>query len=429
MVKKTLIKKKQHNILMESFFLKNKLFLNKITRENNTLKFEYRFIDGKKLEKIENKFFDIKTINNSHYIYLDDGCEYKIISNNEDVDKLLNEKRFPNSTFSKYIFLLNYNSTVFSNRVVDCPIDFGLSIFASPFNCHRSVFKKELYLNETIFLENVKIFDTTFENVLWAIDSIFKKEFSFIESVVFGNTSLRRAFFFDTVNFEASELEKETVLESAVFFNNVYLNSSFKSIDIKNLFLEENFILDMNLSKISKISFSEDVNAYFSPAIDDFFLKNNLSYFIGISNLKEHNISNRDTAVVLKNLALKNRDQISALKFNSLEYNKHYKSLKWTKKDISDKFLLLAEREVSNYGESIIKSVTVFILFNFSVFLYTKYVFYTEMLPLNFNSFTKILTPYNIENWTTILHLIFIIINSFIVYEIVKSFRKFSKKL
>ena len=52
------------------------------------------------------------------------------------------------------------------------------------------------------------------------------------------------------------------------------------------------------------------------------------------------------------------------------------KSLKLQK--ISDIFLLLAEREVSNYGESIIKSVKFYSTF---LFFFILNMFYTEMLP------------------------------------------------
>ena len=414
---------------MESLFHNNKCFLDKITEENNTLKFIYISRDNK--DKIIEKKEEIYNIEvKGVFKYVTVGIfRYEIISKEKSLKNKLEDKNLSSLDFSTCIFLLNENFEGFSDRIFEENINFENSIFASTFNCYRSIFKGGFSSCGAVFLADVNIVDTVFEKRMWTLDTIFKRRVSFYSSVIRDETTFRRCLFFQYVSFENSEFKKDLILQGALFLGATYLNASFRNIDMRNLFFGENFILDMHLSKVSKISFFRDSDITVPTHIYRNSFKNKSSYFVGMLNLKEHNIENRGTANVLKNLALENRDQISALKFNSLEYNKHYKSLKWTKKDISDKFLLLAEREVSNYGESIIKSVTVFILFNFSVFLYTKYVFYTEMLPLNFNSFTKILTPYNIENWTTIPHLIFIIINSFIVYEIVKSFRKFSKKL
>ena len=415
---------------MESLFHTNKCFLDKIIEENNTLKFIYISRDNKdKIIEKKEEIYEIKIKGSYKYINISRGFTYSIISNENDIKDVLDSKNLSEFNFSHHIFLLDEKSNVFSNRIFEVGINFESSIFASTFNCYRSIFKGGFSSCGAVFLAGINIVDTVFEKRMWAPDSIFKGSFTFYASSVLGGATFIRALFFNTVNFQGSKLQDEFILAGGLFLGETHLNASFRNIDMQNLFFGTNFILDIHRAKISKISFFVDGNMEIPYHIFISSFKNKPSCFIGMLNLKEHNINNRGTANVLKNLALENRDQISALKFNSLEYNKHYKSLKWTKKDISDKFLLLAEREVSNYGESIIKSVTIFILFNFSVFLYTKYVFYTEMLPLNFNSFTKILTPYNIENWTTVPHLIFIIINSFIVYEIVKSFRKFSKKI
>ncbi len=60
------------------------------------------------------------------------------------------------------------------------------------------------------------------------------------------------------------------------------------------------------------------------------------------------NIANRESAVVLKNIAIKQNDQITALQFYICEMEKHYADLKEGRH--KDRIILRLERWTNNFG-------------------------------------------------------------------------------
>jgi len=106
---------------------------------------------------------------------------------------------------------------------------------------------------------------------------------------------------------------------------------------------------------------------------------NNLLNFSGVENINldlKHTIidrmeydntkfssDNRETFLTLKNVALKQNDQIKALEFHTQEYQIHLKALRENKtnKNLSDRFVLTFESWVSAFGTNVILSIMSFV--------------------------------------------------------------------
>ena len=103
---------------MESLFHNNKCFLDKITEENNTLKFIYISRDNK--DKIIEKKEEIYNIEvKGVFKYVTVGIfRYEIISKEKSLKNKLEDKNLSSLDFSTCIFLLNENFEGFSDRIL-----------------------------------------------------------------------------------------------------------------------------------------------------------------------------------------------------------------------------------------------------------------------------------------------------------------------
>jgi hypothetical protein len=92
-----------------------------------------------------------------------------------------------------------------------------------------------------------------------------------------------------------------------------------------------------------------------------FFIK--LCFIKFCFNNTEFSSDNRETFLTLKNVALKQNDQIKALEFHTQEYQIHLKALRENKtnKNLSDRFVLTFESWVSAFGTNVILSIMSFV--------------------------------------------------------------------
>jgi hypothetical protein len=110
------------------------------------------------------------------------------------------------------------------------------------------------------------------------------------------------------------------------------------------------------------------------------------------------------------------------LEFNRLEHEVYFNELNKNKSwnNFSDRFILEFEKIFSDFGTNIKKSIFYFIFFN--LFIFVSYGICYDY------SFDKLIIPFKADIFT-FFHFLTLIINPFLIYEIIKSFRKYSRKL
>lgn len=265
--------------------------------------------------------------------------------------------------------------------------DFSNSKFNKVAYFSGLTFKGKTDFSNSIFNEKIIFSNSIFKKLVNFSDSIFKKEACFLKSTFNEKINFFNATFNKKTDFSESTFKKEADFELSKI--NFLLFDNIKGDGIFNL----------QKSQIDKISYSG-------------------------TNIKK--VKNRETFLVLKNLALKQNDQISALDFHKKEYEKHFEELSF-KNNFSDKFILYFEKMISGFGTSISKSITSFIIFNLTIIaLYI--LLYNNFSCLKLTDFVELVISLKADNFTY-FHVITLIINPILIYEIIKSFRKYSRRL
>jgi hypothetical protein len=141
-----------------------------------------------------------------------------------------------------------------------------------------------------------------------------------------------------------------------------------------------------------------------------------------------------------KKESVKQSDTIKAVEYYKKECEHHYQSLELWSKDFFNKLILWFERSVSSYGASADMAIIIFLLFNIIIFtfcldyliLFDNYVL--KGVSAVVDDFFKTLIPtisYSKNSiysyaWLKVLHFV---VNTSLIYEIIKSFRKYLRKL
>ena len=227
----------------------------------------------------------------------------------------------------------------------------------------------------------------------------------------FSNFQSTQVVFHKQVNFDNVEFKKQPNLSNTEFLESVYLHKAvfFKGVDLSYV----------NLGSQASLNFFEE----------KIYENDNIS-----------SIKNQETYRVLKNESLRKSDSIKAIEYYKKECEHHYQSLKWQGRDFFNKFILWFEKNVSGYGTSAGMAIAIFFLFNIIIFtfcldylmLFDKYVLKGILTVVD--DFFKTLIPtisYSKNSiysyaWLKVLHFV---INAILIYEIIKSFRKYSRKL
>ncbi|CAC9473714.1 hypothetical protein [uncultured Gammaproteobacteria bacterium] len=309
-----------------------------------------------------------------------DDCVYYLIEDDMQISNRCNNHCHGN--FKYCIFLINAN---FHGKFFPC-----------------ATFCGAIFNNGVSFLDSK--FDTPNNDKVSFDRAQFTKSAGFVNVEFNKKTSFKHAAFNKDVDFNGTKFSDEVSFVGTVFndivdftsaiFNNVLNFSGVKNIDI-----------DLKHAIIDRIEYGN----------------------------VEFKSDNRETFLTLKNAALKQHDQIKALEFHTQEYQTHFKNLEWAKEDRGNKFILGFEYLVSNFGTNVWRSLV-------SLLVLTA-VFYLVINRCNLDteSLVKFILPtsydidtvfsFGVEWWGRWLFLLYKILQFVMIYEVVKSFRKFSRTL
>ncbi|NQY23781.1 MAG: pentapeptide repeat-containing protein [Campylobacteraceae bacterium] len=296
--------------------------------------------------------------------------KYALIDNKKQI-----ESRIKTAKLS-----LNFQNCIFTEYA-----DFGFQLFSKHVNFIGATFTKNADFRKTVFEEDASFRFATFMKDAYFRDSVFEKEAYFDSTIFLQETYFGHADFFNYTSFKGAIIN---------------------TFNLSNLITHEKFRLDLSFSQIGMMYYQN-------------------------TNFKK--TDTKETFLILKQAALKQHDQINALDFYKKEMQAHKDSLEWCSRDCLDKLVLSFERLSSNYGTNgIISILWVFaITFLFSglmVGTYSLEVFLHIINPLTkFNDIADTLVCN-----TTLNHTLFIFHKlslAVLIYETIKSFRKFSRKL
>jgi len=335
----------------------------------------------------------------------------------------------------------NFKSVFFEKQV-----DYGSTIFKKYTNFSNATFKGKASFRHASFLEKVMIKQSNFMNVADFEESKFMKE-SYFYSTIFGNsTTFQRALFQNNTDFKMVTFKASVIFRSAKFNENASFESTlfnkesnFKDILCKqNLYFREALFsdyLDFNSAVINELNLSK-LYTKDNFNLDLSFSQIDVLYY---KNTDFKNTTDKETFLILKESAIKKHDQTTALDFYKKEMESHKYDLK-VKKD-KDYYILLFEDYISDFGTNPIRPIGTLIFTSLIITLF--FSFLTNEWSLYFVSAILLMNPTsslsNIsemigckEDISPILESLNFIKNIFfgiLIYETIKSFRKFSRKL
>ena len=404
---------------------------------------------------------NIKTCIKNSLFYKDNKIDFSLCIFLEVVD-------FSNFTFTKQV---NFRNTLFLKEAkftganfiqnvdfYNCSftqdVDFGGANFESSASFQEvcfesqvffrmSSFEMDVYFTYTTFSKGANFMLSKFKDVVGFVKANFIQEVSFIEAnfeqadfryatfnqksnFMFSNFAHRASFdgakfkrvasftkanFMEGANFNYSHFECMLTFQNAKFNNMLTLNGMN---DDKN-YKYDKFIFDLKNVQVERIDY---VDAYIPRA------------------------DNRETFHILKNVAIKQNDQIKALEFlvkEMKQYKKDLKKAKWI-----DRFILWFEEKVSYFGTNPLKVIIWMLCLNF-IFLIVLFIILDNFQCSRILSYiahslnptasieTIIGKDVKISNESLgVLELINLLKNIFmavLIYEVIKSFRKYARKL
>ncbi|MFL2660051.1 MAG: pentapeptide repeat-containing protein [Alphaproteobacteria bacterium] len=378
--------------------------------------------DGKKLIITNNgkaEEYDVfkKTIDSTEFKYISvekDNSEiiFKIIENNDQIEN------FYCKYISNYIFLEKIDIT---KTVIDSQEETNLSFFFC-------IFKDGCYSQGNNHTE-AEIINSNFEKCIFLGNagfsfSIFKdNREKWGRSIPFSDSA-----FLDEADF------MYTKFESDAFFNNcIFKEVNFNRAEFKQYTSFENskFVESLNLSK-SKINKMNLANTNIKKLhLTDVDIEN----YINCEHTEIEDAGCRETFRTLKESCMKKYDNILALDFYKREMKQYKSELDW-KKNFIKKFILSLEKVMSNYGTNPFLPIFWFLPLHYIDYVIRDYdkKIYNDLENGGFNIYNLnimeiIFNPSNPSNLLGFWFLIKLVLSSILIYEIIKSFRMFSRKL
>ena len=367
--------------------------------------------------------------------------------------------------------------------------NFSNFIFAKPVYFRDIEFQERVVFSEVWFLDFVLfqqvVFKSRFDINAYFMNGIFVRQTRFAGSVNIGgshfmylgkNDSILR---YDKNDINALNRAQKYVLRNNIMFKNVIFQKDLLLTNIKCFqslcfdgvkFNQSLFFERCSISKdLSIISSNIAENLVFNYVKGGFEIDIIVSHINNMyhNNTDIYKAKNRYTFTVFKNLASKQNDYISALNFHTKEYAQHYEELKiwnneiqidnrlkafykkttWSIRNFNkiqkvDLLILWFEKHVSNFGTNASLSMLWLVLV-LSLYALLDIIIYPE---IRFSeiilSWLPLLNVYFIKDvllseeaktsyqwWYLLLQLLKIIIIPILLYEIIKSFRKFSRRL
>ncbi|MFC4892096.1 pentapeptide repeat-containing protein [Pseudofrancisella aestuarii] len=278
-----------------------------------------------------------------------------------------------------------------------------------------------LDLSNCKFNQKVNFANKEYNKVLFNY-SEFSEVVDFTEST-FVEVSFKETKFLDTCIFDETKFENEPDFTYTTFHDMV-------------VFREAEFLKGINLSTIN-LRDKGNLN-FFYKDFDSKVKDSSRDY------LKDKKHELQETYRIIKNEYQKKNDAINAINIYKKECEYHYQSLSWCGKDFLNKLILFFEKTISSYGTNPFKALALFFIFNFM--LYVGYIAISTNFALHENLYTwkgignclevilnsfipSIISGEPIVYKPAWLKVIHFVISTALLYEIIKSFRKYSRKL
>jgi hypothetical protein len=334
-----------------------------------------------------------------------DGGKCFIIDKDNQTEQI--EKRLKTGDFNNCIFLTSAN--------------FGGVTFAEYADFWSVTFTEEADFMDVIFTKGADFWGATF------IESAYFEGATFTEDAYFRDVIFTKGAYFRSATFNKDAYFRDAIFtkgadfRSATFAKGVYfLSATLK----KNISFELAKIIE--ILSFAGVKFEDSAEKYINLDLK-FTQVERIEY-----GNAEFRADNRETFLTLKNVALKQNDKIKALDFHKQEYETHYQNLNWKQ---FDKWILGFENSISKFGTSVVDSVCWFVIA--TIFFYMLMLISTNTItdmgkfimffsPTNY----KVDTIFNTINWFSGgVFLTYKILQLVLIYEIIKSFRKFSRNL
>ena len=315
-----------------------------------------------------------------------DGCVYYLIENNEQISSrhnnfvhciFLKDMDFHNNTFVDATFdgAIFNEKAAFTNVTFKEEVSFDSAQFTKYAKFDRVKFNKETSFNLATFNKNVTFNGAEFSGEVEFLDTIFN------DGVDFRGQRVRTAS--NNKSFTGDLCINMNNHQNAIFhqLDNFMKHSySFAMTIFHKITNSAKLVILLIIPTYAKVSTDILYLPKFSKKVDfTGAIFNNLLNFSGVENINldlKHTIidrmeydntkfssDNRETFLTLKNVALKQNDQIKALEFHTQEYQIHLKALRENKtnKNLSDRFVLTFESWVSAFGTNVILSIMSFV--------------------------------------------------------------------
>lgn len=346
----------------------------------------------------------------------------------------------------------NFNTTFFYKHA-----QFGLSqfqkaifykaIFYSIADFRDTKFQKEAQFSGVIFIHGTHFLNAVFRGDAQFGLSVFYQDVDFINTKFYGVTRFLKSTFYNNASFDIS-----------LFHNNPNFSESYfeKKVSFANIIINEKVTeLNFEASNIGFFIFALNQDVQSIPVLllrDANITRMSYNTMLNAQEFGKIKIQDWQSWLALKNASINNNDNISALNFHTKEKNLYYKDLGW-ENDFINKTILFFEKHTSSYGTNwaqaliwLLCIVLVYTILDYFVLLETSKtnIFWGQdifSIPLNmdtsfirefflnFNIFDLFRSPVTYSTVHFIAELFKNIIVSILLYEIIKSFRKFSRRL
>ena len=336
-------------------------------------------------------------------IIKDDKTYYLIEDENKEIEI---KERLGTGNFFRCIFLIevDFSGKIFNGNK-DGKVDFSETVFRKNANFSKSSFDGIIDFSSATFIKNADFEMAEFTYSVKFNNALFSCSTSFLGGTFKGEAFFIKALFINEVNFI-----------EVIFTKTIYLDCIQKCI------------FDFNFAKIDRLVIA-------SKDIITINLKSTTVNKIDYGNTK-FSADNRETFLTLKYVALKQHDQIKALEFHTQEYQSHYEKLNWNN---ADKWILGFENSISYFATNVGRAI------GWLVFLIVFFYFFIFMLlgggDANMHDFVRFTAPISYDLTTIfgnkitvgffvgLLFILYKILQFVMIYEVVKSFRKFSRTL
>ncbi len=338
------------------------------------------------------------------------GNQYDLVEKQGQIDE-----RIPEGSFSRCIFLMDVD---FSSANFTGSVDFKEKHFSEHASFSHATFLEYANFSHTTFSEYANFSHTTFVKDVFFNNAIFSEQ-SFNEAIFSEHASFRDVSFLEHVSFRDASFSKHADFNFASFSKDVDFEFASCERVLSLRELQKSGVLNLKSAQVGKID-------YYDTTIDQ--------------------AANRETFLVLKNLAIDQQDQVKALDFHVQEMEMYRKSLSWKK---FDWWLLDFEKFTSSYGTKpwqpllwIIFFQGLMLTFMFPLFtngalelteylssiLGYKFWSHESLEPLQFSEYfqeNSLLSLGSLKLINSLKNIGTVVL----LYELIKSFRKFSRKL